>query len=187
MGVGGAVGEAAVAEALGGGVEEGDVEADVVADDHGLPEELEEGRQSFLDGGSFDDHGLRDARHDRDEGGDGRPRVDQRLEAGDRQTALVADGSDLGDLATGGGGSGGLEVEHAERDLAEGGTHVVEGALEPDRHLFVLPVGRPSVIEHVFDCEDRAEISLATASRLPAPPAPGRLHRRCCRPRSRCG
>ncbi len=96
------VGQPPVAEPLGGGVEEGEVEAHVVADHHRLAEELEEGGQSGLDGGGLDHHGLGDAGEHGDEGGDLAVRVHQGVELTVGLAAVKAEGADLGDAAPAG-------------------------------------------------------------------------------------
>ncbi len=60
----------------------------------------------------------------RDEGGDGLAGVDERLELAQNLAAAHLDGADLGDPgARAVGGAGGLQVDHAERDVAQRAAH----------------------------------------------------------------
>ena len=73
--------------------QEPEVEPDVVADDHGVADELEEGREHGFDPRCGHDHRLADAGQHRDLGRDGHARVDQRLERAEadrRRVVLTA-------------------------------------------------------------------------------------------------
>ncbi len=138
-GVGRPVGQAPIPEPLGGGIEERQVESDVVADDHRVAQELEETGQGFLDLGGLDHHGVSDPGEHGDERGYGGTRVDQRLEGAGRFAPDELHGADLGDRTIGGRASGRLEIDHTERHFRQGRPEVVEAALERDRHALVLP------------------------------------------------
>ena len=122
-------GERRSAVALAGGAEEAHVEADVVAHDHRVADELDERRQDRTDArcvrdqhvGQPGEHG--DLRRDRPAG------VHQRLEGAETLPALHLDGADLGDLVLVAVAARGLEVDDAEHDLVQGRAEFVEGAL----------------------------------------------------------
>ena len=121
---------------LGEVAQETDVERGVVGHQHAALGELEERRQHGLDRGRVGDHGVGDAGQDRDEGRDLGARVDQGLELTEHLAAPDLHGADLGDHRTGGGRAArGLEVDHAERDVAQRPPQLVERALG-------LPSGR---------------------------------------------
>ncbi len=107
-------------------LQEPQVEPDVVAHDHGRAQELEERRQDRLDPRRATDHGVGDARQHGDLRGDAHARVDQRLERAQALTAPHLHGADLGDGAVGRGGTGCLDVEDAEGDLAQRRAEIVE-------------------------------------------------------------
>jgi hypothetical protein len=128
-----------------GGVEEGQVEPDVVAHQHGAGGELQERREHGGDGRRREHHGGGDARQDGDGGRDRPSRVH---EGGVGPEALAAphlDRSDLGDGALGGRPPRRLEVDDAERNVHEGRPEVVERSLTGEHGWHG--------IEHTFDAQ----------------------------------
>lgn len=111
------VGEFGIAELLRSGVQERDVEANVVPDDDGASEKFEEGGKGFVDRWGLDNHRLGDPGHDRYERRDRCSGVDQRLEGAQLLTPFEEQGADFGDPAVGRGAAGGFQVEHAEGDF----------------------------------------------------------------------
>ena len=111
------------------GAQEGDVEADVVADDHGAPQELEQRRQHRLDARRRRDHRVGEPGEHGDLRRDRPARVDERLERAEALAAADLDRADLGDGVVGAVAAGGLEVEDAERDVGQRRAEVVEAAL----------------------------------------------------------
>ena len=111
------------------GVEERDVEADVVADDHRVADELEQRGEHLFDARRGQHHRLGDAGEHGDERRDRHAGVDERLEAAEAFAAAQLHRADLGDRAVARRGAGGLEVDDDERDLGEGLPEVVEGGL----------------------------------------------------------
>jgi hypothetical protein len=107
-----------------GRVEERQVEAHVVADEHRPAHELEQGGQDLAHRGRRQDHRLGDAGELGDERGDGGARVDQRLEGPKALAAPELGRSHLGDGAVGRRPAGRLEVDHAERHGVERGRKV---------------------------------------------------------------
>ena len=101
-----------------------------MGDEHGVTEELEEGPEDRLDPrsvahdrvGQPGEHG--DLRRDRPAG------VDQGVEGAEALSTAELDHADLGDHVVGAIAAGGLEVEHAERGLAQRCAEFVEAALE---------------------------------------------------------
>jgi len=122
-------------------VQEREVEARVVRDEHRSATELQERRQDLLDRwlcghGSIVDAGeMGDERWDRDLG------VDQCLERPDALAAEVLDRPDLGDPTVGRGTAGGLQVDDAERDLVQRDAQVERGLDGRGEHGFLRPVG----------------------------------------------
>ena len=120
-------------------VEEPEIEAHVVADDDGALAELEPRGQHGVDARGGPHHGLGDAGEHRDLGRHEAARVDERVERAEASTAADLDGADLGDAVVLR-RAGGLEVDHAERDVGERGAQVVERSLHGctvDEHPFV--------------------------------------------------
>ena len=111
------------------GVQEPEVEADVVAHDHGIADELEQRRQYPVDHGRGADHVLGDARQIDDLGWDRDAGVDEGLERPHTQPAHVLRRPHFGDSAHPRGRAGGLEVDDTERDMTQRRTEVVEGLL----------------------------------------------------------
>ena len=112
------------------GVEEAEVEADVVADDHRVAR-----RTRATVGQHRPRCGARAAPWPAVMpvstvicGRDGRARVHQGLEGAEALAAAQLHRADLGDAAVGRRAAGGLEVDHAERDLAQRRAEVVEAA-----------------------------------------------------------
>ncbi len=132
------VGQPPVFEPDRGGIEEGEVEADVVTHDHCVPDELEERGERLVDPGGVDHHGLCDPGQDGDRGWDRQPGVDQCLEGPQQIAAPVLDGSDLGDGATEWGATCGLQVEHAERDVEQRCRQLVEAGLDQGGHRGIV-------------------------------------------------
>jgi hypothetical protein len=112
-----------------GGLQEPQIEAHVVAHDHGRADELEERRQHGVDLRSREHHGLGDAGQHGDLRRYPDARVHQRLERAQALAAPQLHRAHLGDLGIRRGRAGGLQVEHAERHLMEGDAQVVEAAL----------------------------------------------------------
>ena len=111
------------------GVEEGHVEADVVADDDGAGDEVDERVEHGLDARRRQHHGLGDAGEHRDLRRDRRARVHEGVEGAEELAAAHPHGADLGDAARLRRRAGGLEVEHAEGGLGQRRAQVVERAL----------------------------------------------------------
>ena len=132
-GVDDAVGEPRPARACERGVQEAHVEADVVAHDDGVARELEERWQHRVDGRRGHDHGLGDPGEHGDLGRDLHARVHERLEGAQALAAAQLDRAHLGDRAGGGRPARRLQVDDAERDVAERRTQVVERALHARR------------------------------------------------------
>ena len=124
--------------------EEGEVEADVVADDHRVADELEQRWQYRTDARRRSDERVGQAGEERDLGWYGSARVDQGLERSEEVAAPNLDGADLGDLVVGPVAAGRLEIEHAERDIAQRGAQFIERALHavcrtgPNHHCSYL-------------------------------------------------
>jgi hypothetical protein len=77
QGVEAAIGQAAVAVGLGGGVEVTHVVAHVVTDDHGVTDELEQDRKRLGQLGGTDQHVVGDPGEDRDRRGNRKTGIDQ--------------------------------------------------------------------------------------------------------------
>ena len=111
-------------------LEEADVERRVVRHQHAALRELQERGQRRLDGRRVGDHRVGDAGQDRDERRDLGVRVHQGLELAEDLAAAHLDRTDLGDHRAGlGRPAGGLEVDDAERDVAQRSAQLVETAL----------------------------------------------------------
>ena len=97
--------------------------------------------------GRRDHHRLGDAGEHGDLGRDGRTRVDEGLERAEALAAAQLDRADLGDGARRRRAAGGLEVDHAERDVVQRRAEVVEAALRTvgDRRAAVAS-GHPSTV-----------------------------------------
>ena len=108
---------------------EGEVEADVVADDHRVADELLQRREHRADPRRLVDDGVGQAGEHGDLRRDRPAGVDQRLEGAEELAAADLDGADLGDLVVVAVAAGGLEVEDAERDIAQRGAELVERTL----------------------------------------------------------
>jgi hypothetical protein len=115
--------------ALAGGAQEPDVEADVVADDHGVADEVDQRGQDGADAGCGGDEGVGQAGQHGDLRGDRPPGVDQRLEGAEALAAAHLDGADLGDRVLVAVAARGLEVDDAEHDVVEGSAQFVERSL----------------------------------------------------------
>ena len=111
------------------GVEERAVEADVVADDHGVACELDERRQHFGDARRRQQHRLGDAGQHGDQRRDGNAGVHERLEATEQLTAAQLERADLGDRVGAGRSACRFEVDDDERDFGQRRSEIVEGLL----------------------------------------------------------
>ena len=115
---------------LGEVAQEADVERRVVGHQHAAARELEERRQRRLDRRRVGHHRVGDAGQHGDERRDRGVRVDQGLELAQDLAAAHLDRADLGDhRARRGGPARGLEVDDAERHLAQRPAELVESAL----------------------------------------------------------
>ena len=124
-----------------------EVEADVVADEHGVADEVDERAEHGADVRSRADQRIGEPGEHADPGRDRATGVDECLERRQALAAADLDGADLGDHVVVAVAAGGLEVEHAERRLGEGHTEIVEAALSQhrgNRH------GAPWKHEHTF-------------------------------------
>ena len=83
-------------------------------------------------------------------GGMAAPGVDQGLERAEALAAAHLHRADLGDAAVARRAAGGLEVDHAERDVVQRGAEVVEASAARRGS------GIPLVDEQVFEGKDRA-------------------------------
>ncbi len=110
--------------------EEREVEADVVADDHRVADEFLERRQDGPDAGCLVDDRVGQAGEHGDLGRDGAPRVDERLERAEELAAADLDRTDLGDLVVVAVATGGFEVDHTERDIAQWRAEFIERTLQ---------------------------------------------------------
>ena len=123
------------------GVDEPHVETDVVADDDRVADELLQGGQHRLDARCLGHHRLRDAREHGDAGGDGLARVDQGGHGAQTLAVANLDDPDLGDEVATAVAAGGLDVEHAERDIGQWGSEVVERSLHDAQVEHERPFG----------------------------------------------
>ena len=128
------LGQLGVAVRGQGGIEERDVEPDVVTDDDRPADELEQGRQDLVDARRGQQHGLGDAGQHGDERRDGDPGVHERLEPSEQLTPAVLHRADLGDRAVVRRRPRRLEVDHHERHLGQGRPEVVEAGLPRGAH-----------------------------------------------------
>ena len=117
------------AVAPAGGAQETGVEGRVVGDEHATGEELEDRRQHLRQPRRAGDEGGRDAGEGDDLRRDAGARVDERGQLADPFAAAHLDGPDLGDGVALGGAAGGLEIQHDERDVPQGGAQLVERQL----------------------------------------------------------
>jgi len=111
--------------------QEAGVERRVVRHQHAPGRELQERRQHLLDLRGADQHRLGDAGQDRDERRQPAPRVDQRGELAEHLAAPDLDRADLGDRIVAGRPARGLQIDDHERDAAQRGAQLVDGALRP--------------------------------------------------------
>ncbi len=146
------VGEAGPALLSERGVEERHVEADVVADDDGVAEELEQGGHDRLDARGPGDHGLGDPGEHGDLWRDRATRIDEGVVAPQALAPSQLHRADLGDAAVGGRPARRLEVEHDEGHVVEGRPEVVEAPLRGDERAFGHP---SSVAERMFAVKGR--------------------------------
>jgi hypothetical protein len=116
------------------GVEEERVEAEVVADEHRVAHELEQGGQDLLDGRGEPEKRLADPGQPHDERRDGTLRVDQRLERPEAFPTPVLRGSDFDDAVLARCGARRLQVDHDEGDLGEGSAEAGLGRRTGRRH-----------------------------------------------------
>ncbi len=135
---------------LDGLVEERQVEARVVRDDHAVPGEREEAAHGRLDGRRAAQVGVADPGQLRDHRSERRARPDERLERPGRLEPAQADGADLADLGRAGGEPGRLEIDDDEGGRLErkilrgraGERDVCAGPDEPRVGLDHLPEQR---------------------------------------------
>ena len=111
--------------------EEREIEADVVPDDHRIADEFGQRWQHRADARCRADEGIGQAGEERDLRWDGSAGVDERLERPEELAAAYLDGADFGDLIVGSVATRGLEIEHAERDIAQRNPQFVERTLHP--------------------------------------------------------
>lgn len=125
----GTIREPGIASPLQCQVEVAEVVAHVVAYQHGAGRELDQGWQHRLDTWSLDHHRLGNAGEHGDGGRNEEPGVDHGLERTEALAATNFDGTDLSDAAVLCAAAGGLDVNDAERDVAERRTQVIKRAL----------------------------------------------------------
>ncbi len=118
--------------------EEREVEADVVADDDRVADELVERRQHRTDPGCLVDDGVGQSGQHRDLRRDRPARVDEGLERAEELTATDLDRADLGDLVIGPVPTGRLEIEDTERHVTQRRPEFIE------RTLHQLPCSGPN-------------------------------------------
>ena len=136
------------------GLEEPDVEADVVPHDDRVADELEQRWQHRLDAGRAHHHRLGDAGEDRDGGRDGATGVHERLEGAEALTAPHLHGADLGDRVGLRRSAGRLEVDHHEGRVDERTTELVEARLV-ERARSGRRWGNVHVVGHVSNCVEQ--------------------------------
>ncbi len=139
-------GEGLILEPGQRGVHEGEVEPGVVGDEDPAPQVLDElGEDRFDRRHSRDGHVV-DAGEVGDRGRDRAAGIDQRVEDADPLAAAIGDRPHLRDRGLGGGASGGLEVDDAERHVVQRHA-LVERALKairvPHRRSLAGPRGAP--------------------------------------------
>ncbi len=134
-----------------GGIDEGHVEPDVVADHHGVAQELDHRREYGVDRRGAHHHRFGDPGEHGDHRRDRPARVDQALQRAQALAAANLDHADLGDQVGVAIAAGGLDVEHAERDIGKRYAEIVEGT---------LPAGckthRPSPPRTNVRCQEQA-------------------------------
>ncbi len=143
-----------------GGAQESEIERDVVADEHGVAQEVDQRAEDGLDARRVAHDGVAQPCEHRDLGRDRPARVDQRVKGAEALAAADLDHADLGDHVVVPAAARGLEVEHAERGVAEGDAPLVEQVVEaalsqhPSRH------GSRSNHERTFAVKNTRSISL---------------------------
>lgn len=110
-------------------VEEGEVEAEIVADQHRAADELEERGEHLADPRRVDDHRLADAGERGDERRDPLVGTDKGLIGAEQLTAAEPCSGHFGQRSGRRRTAGRLDVEDHEGHLAEGTPEVVEGSL----------------------------------------------------------
>ena len=115
--------------ALTGCAEEADVEADVVADDHRVADEVDQRSEHRFDAGRVGHEHVGQAGEHRDLRGDRPPRIHEGLEGSEELAATHLDRTDLGDHVVVAVAAGGLEVDDAERHIVQRRAEVVERPL----------------------------------------------------------
>ena len=133
------VSQTRVAERDESGVEERHVEANVVADDHGVARELQERRQYLGDARRGEDHGFGDAGEHRDHRRDRHAGVHERLQAAEQLAAAQLQRADLGDRVAARRATCGLEVDDDERHVEQRRAEIHTGSLpnicSPRKHV----------------------------------------------------
>jgi hypothetical protein len=114
---------------LAGGAEEPGVERGVVRHEHRAREELQQRRQHGRERRRAADHGGGDAGERDDVRRHPGARIHERGQLADPLAAAHLHRPDLGDGVARVRATGGLQVEHHERDLAQRGAELVEGEL----------------------------------------------------------
>ncbi len=110
-------------------VEEGEVEAEIVADQHRAADELEERGEHLADSRRVGDHRFGDAGESGDELRDPLVGTDKGLIGAEQLAAAEPRSGHLGQRSGGRRAAGRLDVEDHEGHLAEGSPEVVEGSL----------------------------------------------------------
>ncbi len=137
QGVHGGVGQALASGRGQGVVDEREVEAQVVPDEHGPADELEERGEHLPGAWGVGHHGIADAGERGDERGYAPIGPDQGLVGADQLAAPVPGGGDLGERRRGRRAAGGLDVDDHEGHLAERGAQIVEGSFADPRRAEV--------------------------------------------------
>jgi hypothetical protein len=115
-------------------VEEGEVEAEVVADQHRAPDELDERREHLADSRCVGDHCVVDAGELRDERRDPLVGTDEGLIGAEQLTAAEPRRGHFGQRGGRWRAAGRLDVQDHEGHLAEGSPEVVEGSRRRHSH-----------------------------------------------------
>ena len=116
-GVDDGVGEGLAPAPAQGCVQESEVEADVVADDHGVADELLQRGEDGVDARRGCDHAVGDPGQQGDGRWDGATWIDQRGEGAEEFAAADLDRTDLGDAVAIGGSASGFQVDDDECGL----------------------------------------------------------------------
>jgi hypothetical protein len=123
------------ARGLEGAIEERDVEAQVVAHEHGGPDELQKRWEHLGHRWCVGDHRIVDAGEAGDHRRDPSIGTDEGAVGAEHLAAPVAGRGHLGERRCRRGGTGGLHIHDHEGHLFEGSVRVVEGKLIVGNHL----------------------------------------------------